>query len=342
MDANDQTGTAGPERTCAVCKASVAGKPRVKDKRGRYFCEGCFVHVKAKLASRSLQSAGPRDANASLSDSVSGNSGHSVSDGDMSDLMALAAQEAAAAPVRLNSQVACEQCGVPMSPGAVLCVSCGFNAATGQAIKVKTGKVKGKQVEASDAPVAIKTGGKCGRCNYDLSGVKGLRCPECGTENFVSSRDPRLAEDSRRLARAAYRKPMIIIAVSLVLTIVALAAFKVPPLAMLVIAVAIVANFLVGLAVYWVCTIMFIGVDEPFPLMTLRLLAIYAMLGAIDIGIFMVPGLGFILRFAISSSLHVLALMTMMELDYEDARIVTFVTLVVRAVIVFSLVATFS
>jgi len=58
----------------------------------------------------------------------------------------------------------CPACSVAIRPGAVLCVSCG----------ARLGRIE------TIAPPGVMTRAPCPGCGYDLSGVDGTKCPECG------------------------------------------------------------------------------------------------------------------------------------------------------------------
>lgn len=73
------------------------------------------------------------------------------------------------APLPLASEVDesitnCPACSVEIRPGAVLCISCG----------ARIGRID------SVAPSGFATRAPCPNCDYDMSGVSGTTCPECG------------------------------------------------------------------------------------------------------------------------------------------------------------------
>ena len=99
------TSTSQPSKVCVVCGADCAGRPRVKDPRGRYFCKPCY-------------------------ETAVQNKKH--------------AKEAAAAP---STPRGCPGCGRPLATNAVLCINCGFDLTTGQAV---AGPVVAAPAPASD------------------------------------------------------------------------------------------------------------------------------------------------------------------------------------------------
>lgn len=100
----------------------------------------------------------------------------------------------------------CPACKVPVRPGSVLCVQCGSHFGPMET-KVTT-------VGAIRAP--------CPKCGYDLSGISGTTCPECGGDApvvLVSLSE--LTEISEPVSAAEkwqwYRRPTITFAVGFVL-----------------------------------------------------------------------------------------------------------------------------
>lgn len=73
------------------------------------------------------------------------------------------------------SSKGCPSCDRPFEPDAVICIGCGLNLTTGRRV---TAPERATGVAAlPDAPVA---GLVCARCGYDLRGLGGKPCPECG------------------------------------------------------------------------------------------------------------------------------------------------------------------
>ncbi|MBX3390318.1 MAG: zinc ribbon domain-containing protein [Phycisphaeraceae bacterium] len=73
------------------------------------------------------------------------------------------------APLPLASEVDetvtnCPACSVAIRPGAVLCINCG----------ARIGRID------SVAPSGFATRAPCPNCDYDMSGMSGTTCPECG------------------------------------------------------------------------------------------------------------------------------------------------------------------
>ena len=114
-----------PQKMCVVCGTDVSGKPRVKDDRGRYTCQGSCQAKFAKMVEAKAPSAPPPVVDSSFMD-------HLVSASPMMNV------------------TNCPSCNSPMPGGGVLCTRCGFNTQTGKAVKTRV--VIEKQRKDSAAP----------------------------------------------------------------------------------------------------------------------------------------------------------------------------------------------
>lgn len=297
-----------PSKVCVVCKVDLAGKPRTKDAKGRYFCPACLTRAKQAAAAKRARVATPVVA--------------SVRDADEPDLSLI--REDPAGPVVFRQQAVCPKCETPVVGAAAICTNCGFNRATGASVVTAVaGKGPGIREETT---VILKKDGSCGKCGYDLRRGKSMRCPECGTVNRVSGKKDQYAEDSRRVARMAYIKPAAIFLVSVPITAgILTGVLHLGPAQLAGAAMLLGAAYLVELVIYFLCTITFVGVDEPFHLMALRLLAVCGLTNVAWALVDPVPV--FIVKFGVPALTHVLSLMALMEIDYEDAWIVALLTL---------------
>lgn len=115
---------ANTTKQCHVCGVDCAGKPRVKDPKGRYYCKPCYDRAKTEKAGAAGFSA---EHAARSSQDNPGDDDHGLLD----DLLAAESQGGA-------SPLACPACDAPMPHGAVICVQCGFNKQTGSAVAPPT------------------------------------------------------------------------------------------------------------------------------------------------------------------------------------------------------------
>jgi hypothetical protein len=99
-------------KICVACGTDCAGRPRVKDPRGRYYCEPCYDK---RRSSQQVSAAGASPGLAL--------------EPEPSILDELLGAQAGAEPGG-----SCPNCGQELPGGAVLCVNCGFNLRDGSAV----------------------------------------------------------------------------------------------------------------------------------------------------------------------------------------------------------------
>lgn len=128
-----------PAKVCQICHQDCSKKPRVKDPQGRYSCEECVAQRQAEAAL--LAGADPtpgveRRAAAKPAARPAPAKAATVAEGTPAGFW----DQPAAAPAPVAAaQTRCAQCGNGLTPGAVICTLCGFNAQSGRKLKVKTG-----------------------------------------------------------------------------------------------------------------------------------------------------------------------------------------------------------
>lgn len=118
------------EKICILCGKSCAGQARIKNGKGQYAHQAC---AEAKQASKEKTPSPIESGSLYEEDAYNDALG-----GGMDDLLGdLSVQEEPA-----GSSVACPGCGHRMNEGVVVCMSCGFNTASGKGISTKTKEVK--------------------------------------------------------------------------------------------------------------------------------------------------------------------------------------------------------
>ncbi len=139
------SGRSGPamtgEKICVLCNQDVSGKPRTKDRQGRYACRACLDKRAATMPATEI-AAPPDHAEDAIAMSDEGG-GWSLEN------------ELVAGP----TGTPCPQCNGNMTSGAVLCTTCGYNAATGGLSSTRIEKEKRERHLPGGASVggAIKT-----------------------------------------------------------------------------------------------------------------------------------------------------------------------------------------
>ncbi len=117
------------EKPCVICGRDCAGRPRKKDRQGRYACQDCVDARAAKKAGTPQPTRRATSAPEPEPDLMAG-----LLDGAVE-----------------NAPTPCTNCAVPMSPDAVMCMSCGYNKATGKSASTAVTKVREKSEASAKA-----------------------------------------------------------------------------------------------------------------------------------------------------------------------------------------------
>ena len=215
---------------------------------------------------------------------------------------ALDPDDIALEPDRPTKRGVCPSCFRPLPPDTGVCVSC------------SAGLNRNASPDGS--------GPKCQKCGYDLTGAKSLICPECGT-----TQRPRAKKDldmSREVVRDAYLKPAIAMLVGFACVILFLVAYGIPE-SIPSILIAILVQSVVGLAIFWLCSVIWIGFNEPFHINAMRLLAIYSISWTVLLLTLSIPFLCFA-SLIVPAVIFMLLHKKMLDLDFPDAALVSVIT----------------
>lgn len=297
-----------PSKICMVCKQDCSHRPRSKDKQGRYTCDECTERRGAPVRSPAGAASSP------------------PADDDIIPFL-----EEESAPARPAAGGPCPNCARPMMAESIICMGCGFNRTTGRNVTTAMEELEGGAPSKPRKPKASEPIEplKCKKCGYELRGLNSLTCPECGTVNQLrtAKRERELAE-SKRQARKAWISPVIMTIVGLSVSsgIVAMASGGPEVVGHLI---SFAMTLVIAGVVYFVCSLLWIGFDEPLPMTALRLMGAVA-LG--NIGFTLIGLLPYkpMLIWVIPTIIYCLILAHVMEVDYEDAVIVAVVTGVLK------------
>jgi hypothetical protein len=140
-----------PAKTCVVCGQDCTDRPRVKDNRGRYFCQPCFQKLEQKQkAAAPPQAVAVAAAAKAPAAKPAARSAPAGGPDLLSDLATMAAA-APAAEIERN----CPACSKPLAPNAIFCTNCGYNIQTGQRVSVQAMKAtKVRKTGSSSAAIS--------------------------------------------------------------------------------------------------------------------------------------------------------------------------------------------
>lgn len=311
-------------KVCVICGEDCSGRARTRDPRGRYACNDCLL--KQRLARGGEVVLPPLPTRkAAEGATVGANRGPRPED---DDILSLAEDDSPPPP---PPSIPCPCCSRPLAPDAVVCVGCGFNRNTGERAGTEApGKPRRRKGGEGPKPLL------CAGCGYNLHGLRSARCPECGTVNVVrTSRRERDREESRRRAKRAYITPACMLAGGLAATAIILGSSSVAAIPAYLLVFAI--GFVVSLIVYLVCSVIFIGFDEPLPLTAMRLAGVYAVVDALFAIISLLP-FGF-LGWVVISIVWVGLMVEVMEIETLDAVIFGVLSFIAKVLVVIAAAA---
>jgi hypothetical protein len=131
------------QKVCNLCGLDVSDKPRTKDVQGRYFCQSCSAKSAAQTSPPAMLTSKPAPDPTPLPGSravAKPAEPPAMVDPIMEKILGealpaiTASKDAPAVQLRATT---CNACSAAMSPGATVCLVCGYNAQTGKVIKTK-------------------------------------------------------------------------------------------------------------------------------------------------------------------------------------------------------------
>lgn len=312
-------------KQCVLCGGDVTNAPRVKDSQGHYICRACHDHHALHGAGGSANAGAPSaslDAYGAVID-LAPSDAHTQGPSGESEVVPLAPQPVEARP--------CPSCRTVMNPGDVICLACGYDARS-RLKHATTAIVEGEDpAEAPKPKRRFFEPGLCGYCGYGLEGLPSGKCPECGQLNSLSRRDEQLWQDSRQLARDAYLRPLFMFLGGFA-AISAILLFRGKPMVILWELAKWACEVPVGVGVFWVCCLTFLGFDAPMRLVALRLAGIYAITDAIYLLLAFQPV--WIWPVGISGLVYIYLLSEELEMERSDAAIVGVLTFFAKLMLV--------
>ncbi|MFZ4574396.1 MAG: hypothetical protein ACOYN0_08360 [Phycisphaerales bacterium] len=126
-------------KLCSICGIDCSAKKRSKDAQGRYVCADCLQ-----------QATQARSAQASPAPAAGGVALRKAAEETETDNSFLLDIPVGAPPKKDEPVKPCPSCFKPMPENSMVCMTCGFNAKTGEQLKVRVLKAKEENVANTD------------------------------------------------------------------------------------------------------------------------------------------------------------------------------------------------
>jgi predicted RNA-binding Zn-ribbon protein involved in translation (DUF1610 family) len=353
-------------KQCRICGLECAGKPRVKDQYGHYYCMDCArAHMKPgspSITTSHLQNSqiiDHDDLHADVIAAIRAEAGVAEAEAQALDEAEQAAAQAEAEAAKAEAEAkarpepepaattaydpaddideadiiplepedeiedqrlkSCPVCFHRYPPEAGSCANCGFDESRG----IESSRF----VEKSRAPTQHRSTHQadfpCPNCGYDMSRSVSLTCPECGKPMPTRAKMTR-EQVSRETAREAYRKPAIQLGVGLaIMVLIGLLISGWP--ALIIYPLVLALQGVIGLGVFYLCCLLWIGFDAPLKLNALILLGIYAVTGATSEILSFIPIP--IVAPLVTAAVFISMFMQQMEVELADAVVVLILTI---------------
>jgi hypothetical protein len=294
-------------KVCVQCKQDCSNRPRLKDSRGRYHCRECVDRAAQARESGAAVAAAPAESGfEELGDAIPIAPADDLADGAL-----LGDGEGGIRP--------CPICSRPLARSDVVCISCGYNTATG--VKIAT--------DHSAPPPLATPGSKCVKCGYNLKGLKVPKCPECGHLAGPGDKRFRERELAKQAVRWEYIKPLIQFAIGAGIACAVLFGATHSGSTPLAYLITYAISVPIGVIVFWLCCAMWLGFDAPMHLTALRLAGIYAVVDATRLVIILIVPMVMIAN-VIGLFVYIGLLAETLEMEVQDAALVGLITGVVK------------
>ncbi len=176
----------------------------------------------------------------------------------------------------------------------------------------------------------------CPNCRYDVRNLTGVTCPECGIKLAPALRRAEREQEARKSLRPLLTRAIVAVLASWAVIAGVLALQQeigVFPWYLLSYAITVP----IGLAVFYGLAMMWFGLDQPFKLLALQLIAIYAITDAVQMTI---GTLTFSLIGWIAGVITYLTLLCRwLDLEWPEALAVAVVTAVTKFFIIMMLLS---
>lgn len=319
---DDGTAGGGRRKRCRACGVDLAGRARVKDAKGNYYCASYAESRRCGVDGDGVGELGLADFGLG----ASGETGSGVAGAARAGSVQAGSGPIAVAPEAEKAR-SCPVCSRGMAPGAAVCAGCGFRWDAG----IKSSSMVKK------SPGAVGMTVHCGSCGYDMGSGVSLRCTECGARAPLATASARRQEIADAVARDAYLRPLITFAACFAGMLIGKTVMGGVE-GLIGYGVLFGATMVLGWLVYTVLCLVMLGFDAPQHLVVLRLAALYA---ASDLAFFVT---GFVpiplLPWVFALLTYISLTMYFLELEINEALIMivaTFAAKVIAALVVVGL-----
>lgn len=202
----------------------------------------------------------------------------------------------------------CPRCGAATTPGVPACAACGHAPSLDPGIAdTRTTRHRSRR------PI------RCRQCDYSLAGLRGDRCPECGTPVPTGSRREWDLETSNEIARRAYVHAAALGAGGLLLGVLVRTAGA-GWMAGGLFAGGWIVSSAIGVAMLLACGAMWMGFSSSVPLAMAQIAAAHAV--ALGGGVFAGAIGGMTVGIVAAIGLYLALIERFLDLDPFDARCV--------------------
>lgn len=163
----------------------------------------------------------------------------------------------------------------------------------------------------------------CPGCGYDIRGLRSGVCPECG-RSLDRAPGSVLATVSTRSSWLD-TKALVYAGVGLLAGAVTYAIAEDPLLGPLAFGVDFVATVIIGWVVFLVCSMMWIGFDQPLRMTVVQLIGAYGGYAGVSAVLGYIPFFGFF-AFIISAIVLIGLLGDLLDIEYKDAFVIALIS----------------
>lgn len=285
-------------KICTICGNDCSRRERIRDKAGRYYCKNCYdCACQKRAASRKDQVM-----------SMSGSEDRYYENTEEEEVLPWDGDDVAGynqldSDVYKNAAKECPGCGKFQPGNTIICTDCGLNWQTGKKIKYKFQAESKQKVD------------------------KGADLPEYRKKEL---------EFNRHQAKLEYTKPVFMIVIGLFLSSVLWASQFSEGVAVARM-IGLAAQTLLGIIAFWLCSILWIGFNQPFHLIALKLIGIYAISELAYVIAFMfIPVL--IVPWVVVLFVSLGLMVQLLDLDITDAVIFAIITIFLKIALFLTLI----